>query len=225
MIGVGAYPYYWDRVLNCHIIGFPYQGNMTTMYVIQPLQSSVEQLKVLQQKLTANVINRMISNMRRVSAIVDLPKMHITDSANLRGFLQSMGIGGIFNPVQYDLSMITAKDESLFHYSSTAIESLRNLEAQRLAAQSKLPTPRADLIISEIVHKVDFNVDEKGTEAAAATVAEIKKSGPDIRLSVNTPFILLVRNDLTKLPLFYGIINEPPSQKVGYHYYDNYMYG
>jgi len=217
MAGTGAYPYYEDRELNCHIIGIPYHGNMSTMYVIQPLDSSVEQLERLQENLNADIIDQMISKMKRVSAIVVFPKMHITQSLNLREYLRSMGIGGIFTPIQYDLSMIVTKDDRFTRYNSDAIETLRNLDAQR-AAQPKPPTPRAELIISEIVHKVDFNVDETGTEAAAATAAFLKKSGPEINFIVNTPFILLVRNDLTHLPLFYGVINEPPSQKFKFTY-------
>ncbi|XP_017859273.1 PREDICTED: serpin B4 [Drosophila arizonae] len=220
MVGAGAFPYYEDQQLDCRIIGLPYHGNLTTMYVIQPMRSSVEQLAYLQQRLSADAIENMISQMTRRSTIIAFPKMHLTESFKLNTLLQSMGIGGIFNPVQNDLSLIASNEPTvqapqIGRSYSDGLGSLQRLVAQRqLAQSSKTPTPPSDLIVSDILHKVDFTVNEQGTEAAAATAAILKKSGPEVLFRAETPFILLVRHDLTKLPLFYGMINEPPTAKA-----------
>ncbi|XP_034472227.1 serine protease inhibitor 28Dc [Drosophila innubila] len=221
MVGAGAFPYYEDSQLNCRIVGLPYHGNLSTMYIIQPMRSSLEQLEYLQQSLTADAIENMISQMSRRSIIMAFPKMHITESFKLNSILQRMGIGGIFSPIQNDLSLIsssgvtTAKAIATDRSQSDGLASLYNLSAQREAASlSKVPTPPSDLIVSDILHKVDFVVNEQGTEAAAASAAILKKSGPEVLFRAETPFIVLVRHDLTKLPLFYGIINEPPAAKV-----------
>ncbi|KAM8715299.1 hypothetical protein ACLKA7_002364 [Drosophila subpalustris] len=220
MVGAGAFPYYEDQQLNCRIIGLPYHGNLSTMYIIQPMRSSVERLEYLQQSLTAEAIESMISQMSRRSIIIAFPKMHITESFKLNKLLQRMGIGGIFSPVQNDLSLIGTKDLptkaiAVDRTHSVGLASLHNLSAQREDAEfSKVPTPPSDLIVSDILHKVDFVVNEQGTEAAAASASILKKSGPEVLFRAETPFILLVRHDLTKLPLFYGLINEPPTAKV-----------
>lgn len=222
MVGAGAFPYYEDPQLNCRIIGLPYHGNLTTMYVIQPMRSSVAELAQLQQRLTADAIEHMIGQMSRRSIIIAFPKLHITESFKLHSLLERMGIGGIFNPVQSDLSLIGTNQPAA---AAPAVEtdrshadglaSLRNLVAQRQAAMSvQGPTPPSDLIVSDILHKVDFVVNEQGTEAAAASAAILKKSGPEVVFRAETPFMLLVRHDLTKLPLFYGLINEPPTVKA-----------
>ncbi|KAH8409362.1 hypothetical protein KR222_001794, partial [Zaprionus bogoriensis] len=221
MAGVGAFPYYEDLELNCRIVGLPYSGNLTTMYIMQPRISSVEQLEYLQQRLTAEAIESMISNMSRRSVAMIMPKMHITDSFKLHKVLQRMGISGIFSPVQRDLSLITdtarrATAPALRASRSQlgGLESLYNLAAERQAvAASQVPTPPSDLLVADIVHKVDFVVNEQGTEAAASSAAILKKSGPEVTFRADTPFIVLVRHDLTKLPLFYGVINEPPTAK------------
>ncbi|XP_050336996.1 serine protease inhibitor 28Dc [Bactrocera neohumeralis] len=67
----------------------------------------------------------------------------------------------------------------------------------------------SDLYVGDIVHKVDLVVDENGTEGAAATATYLKRSGGNVLFRADTPFLLLVRHDATKLPLFYGIINIP----------------
>ncbi|KAH8377484.1 hypothetical protein KR093_005695, partial [Drosophila rubida] len=221
MVSAGAYPYYEDGQLNCRIVGLPYHGNLTTMYVLQPLRSSVEQLAALQQRLTADAIEQMISQMSRRSTILAFPKMHLTEAFKLSSILQAMGIGGIFSPLQSDLSLIGSESakaiaEDRTQSGGNGLASLHNLAAQRQAAhaQSQLhPTPPSDLIVSDILHKVDFVVNEQGTEAAAASVAVLKKSGPEIVFRAETPFLILVRHDLTKVPLFYGMINEPPTAR------------
>lgn len=69
-------------------------------------------------------------------------------------------------------------------------------------------------MISEAVHKARVEVDEEGTEAAAATgfgaVAFSSISVPQIELfHANHPFFFLIRHEATKLVLFYGIVTDP----------------
>ncbi|EDW03852.1 GH11465 [Drosophila grimshawi] len=221
MVGAGSFPYYEDVQLNCRIIGLPYHGNLTTMYIIQPMRSSVEQLSYLQQSLTADVIEQMIRQMVRRSIIVAFPKLHITESLKLQRLLQRMGLAGIFMGAQSDFALIGNEASKTPAYSAvnSGLSSLENLNAQRRAAMqpNQLPTPPSELMVADILHKVDFVVNEQGTEAAAASAAVLKKSGPDVVFRAETPFIVLVRSDLTKLPLFYGIINEPPAASPSTH--------
>ncbi|XP_068150840.1 serine protease inhibitor 28Dc [Drosophila tropicalis] len=222
----GNFPYHEDPELNCKIIGLPFRGNLSTMYIIQPLQSSIVQLKYLQQKLTADKIEGLISKMYRRSTLLALPKFHIVESVNMKSVLQRIGLGSMFGISQNDFSLIaenptTAAPNSSGRSSTSSArprqnlsntsDSLRNLEAQRGAAPAPTSGPKSDLHVDEIIHKVDFTVNEQGTEAAAATIAYLKKSGPDILFRVDSPFMFLVRHDPTKLILFYGLINEPPT--------------
>lgn len=202
----GAYPYHEDHELGCKIIGLPYRGNLSTMYIIQPFKSSVRELMALQKRLTADKIEDMISRMYRRAALVAFPKMHLTESVNLKTVMQRMGLGGIFSAVQNDLSLIATNEAT--RTNALGGNSLQNLEAQRRAGTGG---GRSDLVVDDIVHKVDFTVNEQGTEAAASSVTYLKKSGPDVLFRGDTPFMVLVRHDPTKLVLFYGLINEPPA--------------
>ncbi|KAH8353153.1 hypothetical protein KR084_009304 [Drosophila pseudotakahashii] len=201
----GSYPYHEDPQLGCKIIGLPYRGNLSTMYIIQPFKSSRVELMALQKRLSPAKIEDLIGQMYRRQALVAFPKMHLTESLNLKTVMQRMGLGGIFSTVQNDLSLIAATEAS--RTNSLGGNSLQNLEAQRNAGAGG----RSDLVVDDIVHKVDFNVNEQGTEAAASTITYLKKSGPDVLFRGDTPFMVLVRHDPTKLVLFYGLINEPPA--------------
>ena len=68
-----------------------------------------------------------------------------------------------------------------------------------------------DLYISEVKHKTYISVEEKGTEAAAATVVVIDKGMPaaDIQLTFNRPFVYGIMDMETGIPLFVGLLEDP----------------
>jgi len=67
------------------------------------------------------------------------------------------------------------------------------------------------LFISEVKHKTFIQVDEKGTEAAAATSVAIDESAPayDIELTFDRPFVHGIMDMATGIPLFVGILENP----------------
>ena len=68
------------------------------------------------------------------------------------------------------------------------------------------------LWISEVVHKAFVSVDEWGTEAAAATAVVVQESGASkepIPVTVNRPFIFLIRDTATGTVLFVGRVMNP----------------
>ncbi|MGZ3453388.1 MAG: serpin family protein [Polyangiales bacterium] len=70
------------------------------------------------------------------------------------------------------------------------------------------------LAISDVLHKAFVEVDEKGTEAAAATavvVGDLSISDPPIKVSVDRPFAIFLRDKPTKTILFAGHVTNPAS--------------
>ena len=72
-------------------------------------------------------------------------------------------------------------------------------------------SPVAGLWISSVKQKSWVDVDEEGTEAAAATVVDIREtsSGPVIR--ADRPFLFFIRERLSGTILFVGKIANPPA--------------
>jgi len=73
-------------------------------------------------------------------------------------------------------------------------------------------TGTRDLTIAEILHKAFVSVDEAGTEAAAATAVVMKETAmpePIIEVTVNSPFIFLIRDIETGTILFVGRVLNP----------------
>ena len=73
-------------------------------------------------------------------------------------------------------------------------------------------TGNRDLFISDVIHKAFVSVDEAGTEAAAATAVVMKMSAmqPDpVRVTLDHPFLFLIRDIETGAILFVGRVLDP----------------
>lgn len=68
---------------------------------------------------------------------------------------------------------------------------------------------RKDLSISDAFHKAFVLVDEKGTEAAAATAVVVGVKSVPPRVTVDRPFIFLIRDIATNTTLFVGRVIDP----------------
>ncbi len=72
---------------------------------------------------------------------------------------------------------------------------------------AKLP-----LFVDSVIHKAVIEVDEKGTEAAAATgivVATESASAPPVTFKADHPFIFMIKDNETDAILFLGQVNKP----------------
>lgn len=69
-------------------------------------------------------------------------------------------------------------------------------------------SPSNDLVLSKVVHKSFVEVNEEGTEAAAATGAVVANSLPN-RFCANHPFLFFIRHNPSKSILFYGRVCSP----------------
>jgi serpin B len=71
-----------------------------------------------------------------------------------------------------------------------------------------------DLFISDVIHKAFVDVDEEGTEAAAATaVIMLESAAPPMEdaviMKLDRPFLFLIRDENTGTILFAGRVLNP----------------
>ncbi|XP_022914548.1 serine protease inhibitor 28Dc [Onthophagus taurus] len=289
MANGGQFPYYKDQSLNCEIMGFPYKGNETTLYVIMPSGSNKEVLKQFERRLTANDIERLISNTKYRSSVVLFPKMRLESTMSLKGTLQNLGVNALFNPQLANLALLSPgpgnlenrspvipqnhknnrneflifnrfgnddDDESndsetnctqifdpnsnitrceevdkITHKQVTykkfgdkvgrrvtrqiGIDSLDKLRSVLNGDPSKLNVENPGLYADKVLHKVYIDITETGTEAAAVTSTSLYRGGDIVTFRVDVPFLFFIRNEQTRLTLFWGTVYEPtPNYRV-----------
>jgi serpin B len=72
--------------------------------------------------------------------------------------------------------------------------------------------------ISDVIHAANIDVDQYGTEAAAATAVMMTVGAPagappkPLYFTVDRPFIFYISNTTSGTILFAGIINDPTSK-------------
>lgn len=91
-------------------------------------------------------------------------------------------------------------------------------DAQRADFSGMRPvSPKANLSISEVIHQSFLLVDEKGTEAAAATSVGIRlTSAPmyQFEFIADRPFFLVIRDEINGAMLFLGSVLAPTADSL-----------
>lgn len=92
MANGGEFPYYKDVDLGCEIMGFPYKGNKSTMYVVVPFDSSKDNLIQFQSRITELDLNRLVSKTQLTDSVIMFPRMKIDSTLDLTRTLQLLGV-------------------------------------------------------------------------------------------------------------------------------------
>jgi serpin B len=124
-------------------------------------------------------LSAILESLQPASVMLDLPKFQFESKFSLRDQLIALGMQDAFEPGTADFSGMTEAN---------------------------------DLFIGAVVHKAFVAVDEKGTEAAAATAVIMDTtSAPmfDVTLTIDRPFIFLIRDLPTGQILFIGRVLNP----------------
>jgi serpin B len=135
--------------------------------------------ETIESSLNSELLDQTLNGLGPTSVMLSLPKFTYESQFNLSEALKSMGMVDAFDPDQADFSGMTAQK---------------------------------DLFISDVVHKAFVAVDEEGTEAAAATAVIVGvTSAPmfDVTLTIDRPFIFVIRDKPSGQILFIGRVLNP----------------
>jgi serpin B len=115
-------------------------------------------------------------------------------------------------PTDVDLTLPRFKIETKSDLSSVLARMGMPLAFDPDRADFSGITTQEQLYISKVVHQANIAVDEKGTEASAATAVEVAASlapSKQVTLHVDRPFIFAVRDTNTGAILFLGRVLDP----------------
>jgi serpin B len=147
-----------------------------------------------------------------LSMVVLLPAEGAFDA--FQAALDAGQVSGILRQLsrqQVALTMPKFEFESEFQLASV-LQGMGMTEAFNSSADFSGMTGTRELFISDVIHKAFVAVDESGTEAAAATAVIMKFSAvpaEPVQVSVDRPFIFLIRDIETGTILFVGRVMDP----------------
>jgi serpin B len=148
---------------------------------------------------------------QEMAMVILLPEM-----GNFEAFERNLDLerlSGILDEMSHQSVMLTMprfEYESEFKLKETLMK--MGMQAPFTQADFSGMDGTRDLFISEVVHKAFVSVDETGTEAAAATAVMMRfTSAPSmpVEMSVDRPFIYLIRDVKTGSILFMGRVLNP----------------
>jgi serpin B len=140
---------------------------------------ALDKFSEFEMTLTAERVGEIVGALRYEYVRLKMPKFRFEKPLDLARTLQEMGMPAAFVPGRADFS---------------GIDGTR------------------DLYITNISHKAFISVDENGTEAAAATAVTIGIIGlppRPIEISIDRPFVFMIRNNSTSAILFLGRVLDP----------------
>ncbi|HSR87702.1 MAG TPA: serpin family protein [Pontiella sp.] len=113
-----------------------------------------------------------------------------------------------FNEMEVMVQLPRFKLEAEFYLGSTLAALGMPLAFSTQADFSGMDGSR-NLFIDEVIHKAFVEVNEEGTEAAAATAVGIRTTSMPPQFEVNRPFLFLINENSTGTILFIGRVNDP----------------
>ena len=84
----------------------------------------------------------------------------------------------------------------------------------QLANLSGMISTEDDVAVSKIIHKAVVELNEEGTEAAAATGIGARFCCSRLEFRMNRPFLFIIMNRQTKTPVFVGRMSRPSPATV-----------
>jgi serpin B len=137
------------------------------------------QFQAFEEGLHAQQVDAIINDLQDTRVTLTMPKFEFDSEFRLNDTLAEMGMPIAFSPGDADFSGMTGNRE---------------------------------LFISDVIHKAFVSVDEAGTEAAAATAVIMMRaavSKPPVEVTIDRPFIFLIRDIETGAILFVGRVLNP----------------
>lgn len=164
---------------NVQAINLPYGEGRMSMYIFLPTQQS--NLNAFLSTLNAEDWENWMTQFREQNVSIEIPKFKIEyGTKELNDVLTSLGMGVAFDENRADFSRMA---------------SLENISG--------------NLYIEKVAHKTFIEVNEEGSEAAAATSVGIGIRSLPRPFNVNRPFFFAIRDNETKTVLFMGVVVDP----------------
>ncbi|KAL9705733.1 hypothetical protein quinque_009251 [Culex quinquefasciatus] len=178
----GCFPYIDVKDWDAKIVGLPYQQGLSTMYL------------------------GSFNNQNNFQQLAPPPAPQVPAPPSYDQNLPPQAIVSCFEQQECFYLQGCRIIRKCYQNTNKVAQPLMNLSGRN---RSKRQTNQRPLFVGDIVHKVSLDIDESGTEGGAVTAVVIDRISSSFTLRLDGPFLIYLRHDATKLPLFYGPVYDP----------------
>ena len=112
--------------------------------------------------------------------------------------------------VEVELYLPKLKIEENYDLTSTLSNMVIQNAFDPVQADFTRMSAKKDFFLSKVIHKAFVEVNEEGTEAAAATgVLVLRSRTPRVTFKADHPFLFFIRHNKSKTILFFGRLCSP----------------
>ncbi len=176
------------KVIDVPYTSAPAPGHSLVMTLVLP--DATDGVAALEARLTPESYDRWIAAETPEKVRVALPRVDLAPREPLRlgAVLRALGMTRAFDPLVADFTGIASP-----------------------------PSPADRIMLEEVFHKALVKIDEKGTEASAATAVAMAHAAarlprgdePPKDFRADHPFLFFLRDTTTKAILFMGRVSDP----------------
>lgn len=164
----------------------PYESSSLSFVALKP--TAGQSVREMYREITFEELELLLQNKESTLVNLQLPKFNITFDKQLNDSFIQMGLGQAFDVNKADFSGIGTMPEG------------------------------ENLYISLVRQKAVICVDEEGTEAAAVTEVAMERAAAELaeeplNVFFCEPFLYMIMDTKTNVPLFMGIMDDPSVKK------------
>ncbi|KAM6960538.1 serpin peptidase inhibitor, clade F (alpha-2 antiplasmin, pigment epithelium derived factor), member 2b [Aplochiton taeniatus] len=141
----------------------------------------------------------------QMSLLVVVP---MSGQVNVTTLADKLNIADLYARLPRARAMQVKLPKFKLEYTQELQDALTNIGLGEIFARPNLAgIAEGPLVVSSVMHKTSMEINEEGSEAAAATSVVISRSNPSF--SLNQPFFFALVHDVTQTPIFVGVITNP----------------